>query len=281
MIDALSLAARVTAETGLPFSGRESKAPSGERQVILCPEGHQPAQTFQLVMKQGWRSIEVSFDQGTFSGDLISAMGAADAGGRLAFQAVLGSCSAEDASVTLRVNGSARQASDDTIWDEPWQTFTFTIRKGQLPLGAQDAAHDDTLIVKWLSRAAAALVALLPLEEAAVEAATDEPGLPEGASVRVSVNKYERDRRNRAAALAIHGFACKACGALLTDMYGSAASDFIEVHHVTPVSQLGSGYVIDPRKDLVPLCPNCHGVAHRRSPPYDLAELREMLARNA
>jgi len=37
---------------------------------------------------------------------------------------------------------------------------------------------------------------------------------------------------------------------------------YIEVRHVVPVSQLGDDYVVDPKDDLIPLCPNCHAVAH-------------------
>jgi 5-methylcytosine-specific restriction protein A len=59
--------------------------------------------------------------------------------------------------------------------------------------------------------------------------------------------------------------------------YGTAAVGLIEVHHVRPVSMLGAGYLIDPRTDLVPLCPNCHSVAHRRNPPYSIDDIRRML----
>jgi 5-methylcytosine-specific restriction protein A len=53
------------------------------------------------------------------------------------------------------------------------------------------------------------------------------------------------------------------------------------VHHLIPVSKLGEGYRINPKTDLVPLCPTCHGVAHRRTPPWTIEELREMIARAA
>jgi 5-methylcytosine-specific restriction enzyme A len=102
-------------------------------------------------------------------------------------------------------------------------------------------------------------------------------GLPEGAKLRIEVNRYERDRRNRAAALAINGYACKACDIDMNASYGEAAVGLIEVHHVTPVSVLGPDYRINPATDLVPLCPNCHAVAHRRVPPYSVEEIRAML----
>ncbi|WP_428675314.1 HNH endonuclease [Reyranella sp.] len=106
-------------------------------------------------------------------------------------------------------------------------------------------------------------------------------GFPEGGLTRVQVNRYERDRRNRAAALAIHGLRCQGCETELTSIYGDAAAGFIEVHHITPVSKLGPGYSVDPKCDLVPLCPNCHGVIHRREPPIGVEELRQLIASNS
>lgn len=99
--------------------------------------------------------------------------------------------------------------------------------------------------------------------------------------MRVEVNRYERDRRNRAAALAIHGRSCSGCGMSFDELYGEVAAGFIEVHHVTPVSMLGEDYVIDPRTDLIPLCPNCHAVVHRMTPPMPVSELVALLNASA
>jgi 5-methylcytosine-specific restriction protein A len=63
----------------------------------------------------------------------------------------------------------------------------------------------------------------------------------------------------------------------MVDRYGAVADGLIHVHHTKPVSQLGSGYVIDPAKDLVPLCPNCHAVAHCDDPPLSVLAIRELL----
>jgi 5-methylcytosine-specific restriction protein A len=61
------------------------------------------------------------------------------------------------------------------------------------------------------------------------------------------------------------------------ERYGEIWSRIIDLHHTTPVSQLSSDYRINPEKDLVPLCPNCHRVVHRRNPPLTVEELREVL----
>lgn len=90
---------------------------------------------------------------------------------------------------------------------------------------------------------------------------------PEGAVVRVEVNRYERDPRARAAALAHWGPVCQACSTDLREVYGlELGARGVHVHHVVPVSQLGPNYQVNPRTDLVPLCPNCHVMIHKTDP---------------
>jgi 5-methylcytosine-specific restriction protein A len=35
--------------------------------------------------------------------------------------------------------------------------------------------------------------------------------------------------------------------------------------------------VIDPINHLVPVCPNCHNMLHRKAPPYTPEELKEII----
>ncbi len=282
-LDPAALAGRISAETGLAFTGSQGRERDGTRWIELHPEGHPPAQTFTLRTVIGWRRLDVHFTPGAFAGDLVASMRSADEAGRQGFLAVLRSCQEDVAEVGLTLNGVGQDLADPLIWSTPWRSMTLVIRRGMLALNEGNDAEDARIVALWAGKAAAAVLALLPLESE-VEEGDAEPetaeiaGLPEGAKTRVEVNRYERDRRNRAAALAIHGYACKACDADMGGRYGEAAVGLIEVHHVTPVSEVGAGYVINPRDDLVPLCPNCHSVAHRRSPPFSVTELRDMLA---
>ena len=125
----------------------------------------------------------------------------------------------------------------------------------------------------------ALLLALLPTEDGEVEPYLSGQGLPEGALIRVMVNRYERRPANRAAAIAAHGVTCKVCGFNFSEFYGELGESFIEVHHRTPVSLIGADYVVDPVKDLVPLCSNCHQMVHREDPPIPIEELREKLVK--
>lgn len=88
---------------------------------------------------------------------------------------------------------------------------------------------------------------------------------------------YERSVRNRAEALRIHGTVCKACGFDFDAVYGAEyARHFIQVHHVESVT-VGIR-TVDPKTDLIPLCSNCHSMAHRqRGRILALSDLRGLL----
>jgi HNH endonuclease len=74
---------------------------------------------------------------------------------------------------------------------------------------------------------------------------------------------YERSPKNRQRALEIHGNTCMACGFNFDELYGlEHARGFIEIHHVKSITN-SEGVLVDPARDLVPLCSNCHSMAHR------------------
>lgn len=86
----------------------------------------------------------------------------------------------------------------------------------------------------------------------------------EGDVQKSLVNKYERNPAARKACIDAHGCYCEVCNLNFEERYGELGKDFIHVHHVVPVSERGGkGYKIDPEKDLVPVCPNCHAMLHK------------------
>jgi len=40
--------------------------------------------------------------------------------------------------------------------------------------------------------------------------------------------------------------------------------DFIHVHHLVPLHTIDANYKIDPIDDLIPVCPNCDAMLHRK-----------------
>ncbi|WP_419839682.1 HNH endonuclease [Candidatus Poriferisodalis sp.] len=102
----------------------------------------------------------------------------------------------------------------------------------------------------------------------------------EGASKRVSVLRYETDRRARAQCIAEHGTTCQVCDIDFGAVYGDFADGYIHVHHKTPVHQAAADgeYQLDPINDLVPVCPNCHAMLHRHpDKPCSVEELRRLM----
>jgi 5-methylcytosine-specific restriction protein A len=106
-------------------------------------------------------------------------------------------------------------------------------------------------------------------------------GVEEGAMVAVVTNRYERSRYNRALCLRYYGFKCRGCGQLMEKIYGPIGQNVIHVHHIVPISRMGGSYVIDPIKDLIPLCPNCHNVVHRQDPPLEMSVLNSLTGYNS
>lgn len=104
-----------------------------------------------------------------------------------------------------------------------------------------------------------------------------EEQLVEGASFTVQVSAFERNPVARHKCIAHYGTSCTACGFSFGAAYGSSAEGHIHVHHLRPLASIGEEYVIDPIKDLRPVCANCHAVIHLRQPPYSIEEVKGML----
>lgn len=85
----------------------------------------------------------------------------------------------------------------------------------------------------------------------------------EGHRIKVYVNRYERNRRARELCIKQKGSKCAVCGFDFEQFYGEIGRDFIHVHHVVPLSEIGKNYIIDIEKDLEPVCPNCHAMLHK------------------
>lgn len=102
--------------------------------------------------------------------------------------------------------------------------------------------------------------------------------LIEGAMRDILSNKYERNLKARSRCIAYYGTACQVCGFDFGAVYGEEFAGKIEVHHRKPLYEIKEDYVVDPIKDLIPVCPNCHLVLHsKKDGVYTVEELREKL----
>lgn len=86
--------------------------------------------------------------------------------------------------------------------------------------------------------------------------------LEEGAVIKVTSTRYERNRKARELCLSYYGKTCQRCGLNFEKNYGAKYADVIEVHHILPLNKIGENYIVDPIKDLIPVCPNCHSMYH-------------------
>ena len=102
-------------------------------------------------------------------------------------------------------------------------------------------------------------------------------GYEEGKVISEQHLRHERNPINRELCLLAKGHKCSVCGFLFEDKYGQIGNEFIEVHHIKPVSIMDEDYVVDPINDLVPLCSNCHSMIHQKNPPFSPTELMKII----
>ncbi len=104
----------------------------------------------------------------------------------------------------------------------------------------------------------------------------DEYEFDEGLTQQVLINRFERSPEARKACIAHYGSVCQACNLDFGERYGPLGVGFIHVHHRVPISRIGKQYRVDPIRDLIPVCPNCHAMIHRQEPPLDIDELKAL-----
>lgn len=95
----------------------------------------------------------------------------------------------------------------------------------------------------------------------------------EGAARLAWVNRYERSVKLRGQCIAAQGTICVICGFNFGAVYGPVADGYIHVHHIQQLSIVGKIHCVNPLTDLRPVCPNCHAVLHRRTPPFSIEEV--------
>lgn len=94
--------------------------------------------------------------------------------------------------------------------------------------------------------------------------------------------KYERNQALRNEAIKLHGTTCKVCGFDFKAKYGDLGEGFIEIHHLKPMFSIKKEVTVDPLKDLVPLCSNCHKMIHRNAKqPLTIKELTKIVNHNS
>jgi 5-methylcytosine-specific restriction enzyme A len=102
----------------------------------------------------------------------------------------------------------------------------------------------------------------------------------EGKSKDIIQTRYERNPEARKRCLSHYGYSCKVCAFNFEVNFNEIGKGFIHVHHINQISEIGREYEIDPIKDLIPVCPNCHAMIHSKRPAFTIEELKEIRKTN-
>ena len=170
----------------------------------------------------------------------------------------------------LKINEQLCSVSESTNWPINWKKFELRITKS--PLQSED---DNTplseKLTEYIELTMGMMLSLLNI------ITVDDEEHSEGKKYEIVTSRYERNPLNRKLCLIKFGYNCQICGFNFQKYYGEIGKDFIHVHHIIPVSQMGGEYILNPEKDLIPLCPNCHAMVHKKNPPFTPDELKEII----
>jgi len=73
---------------------------------------------------------------------------------------------------------------------------------------------------------------------------------------------------------------CQVCGFDFYSSYGEIGQDYIEGHHILPISKL-RGEIKTKVSDIALVCSNCHRMLHRKRPWLKMSELKNLIDINA
>ncbi len=246
-------------------------------EVLLKPEDLDAHEGFLIRTTIGWRSIRARLEIGRFGARLLNDMAHSTEAQRLMFASMAQSLSDAGGKIHLQINKDDADPFSPGDWEQSWTDLEFGVERTPVSIDKENEIDVTNAVLYWGGGILGMVIALMRVEEIELESDNNLEGLPEGVAKKVVVNRYERSRINRALCISIQGTKCRVCDLALEDRYGEIGRDFIHIHHVVPVSQLGPNYKVDPISDLVPVCPNCHAMLHMREPPYTIEDVRQRL----
>jgi len=231
---------------------------------------------FTVDLRSGLTNAWAEFVPGAFCKPLLLELGRASEQQRILFCCLAEGAKLRNMEVVMSINGQKCDPTRFDNWQNEWTVLFLSVN-----LHARTSASGDHtgLFVAAGELVLNMILSLLPVEHLTDESSTPT-GYAEGYEHQVLVTVHERNRLNRAACILIHGISCKVCGFDFEDVYGPLGTSYIHIHHLTPVSTINPGTVVDPVKDLIPVCPNCHAMLHRRTPPVTPEELKSSLRKH-
>jgi len=111
---------------------------------------------------------------------------------------------------------------------------------------------------------------------ASEESQIDVPLIFEDAGKFRLHTRIERNAKLTQLVKKVRGHVCEVCSLNFEDSYGDIGKDYIEAHHLRPLSSLkGLRVAMDPLADFAVLCANCHRMVHRSGLISDIPGFRE------
>ena len=265
MIVSIFLSKSLTERFGLAVSvtvkdSYNSDGLNDGQKIIIEPAGIERTISFKVEMTMGWRTLKAYFKPGEYASALVKKMNESDKEQKAVFSVFAGSLKSKGAMIDMVINNKSFEATEPECWPDNWSDLKIKLEKTGLILEKKNG-YDFSEAFPWTTGFFGMTLALLPLEEINDRATAGEV---EGGQYLDRVKRYERSRIIRAACIEANGDSCKICGFNFGEAYGEYGEGFIHVHHITPVSKVNERYSLNPASDLIPVCPNCHSMLHRR-----------------
>lgn len=158
------------------------------------------------------------------------------------------------------------------VWTLKHEVLTALVDCGYLTLTTTDilTVSDDLLPASSSSGAETR-------EFGTIESVNLTAPILEGAVNTVNLTIRERSRKARDRCIKKYGWNCAVCDVNFENIYGSIGKGFIHVHHLELLSSSNDMREVDPEADLIPVCPNCHAMVHRRTPPISMEEIKTLI----
>ena len=263
-------------ETGLRID-LEIENKSGQVEISLIPLDMEKTNRFVIKTIIGWKTVVSEIELSNYSLPFLKALQNSNETKKSASVGFAKTAIKNGYFVNYQINQIPIDLENIKSWPSKWENFNLKILSKPFDVNEQSLLHQSILLEQeCILGVITSLLDLMPISENETQNFEFE-NLPEGAKLRVEVNKYERNPLNRMACIRFYGCNCQVCGFNFEKTYGNLGRDFIHVHHIIPVSLLGPNYSVNPIHDLIPVCPNCHYMLHKKNPPLTVSELKSLL----
>lgn len=271
----IKLKDRLERTFSIPFDVSMSMV-DGEEQYTCCPHGTEEQYFVVKAYIHDQIRLVVEANPQKNARSLLYTMANTDEYKKKIFFQYVEVLSHEKAKVQFYVNNQLITSQEQ--WPDVWRYFNCRIILLPIP-EVKGESELMNVLSDWMMHGVSLVLSLLTIEETASD--IEKIAQREGNVKEILSKRYERSRINREICLAHKGYSCSVCGFNFLTTYGQLGKDFIEVHHTTPVSEMGDNYTIDIDRDLVPVCSNCHSMIHRKKPPLTVEELKAMISMNS